>query len=229
MADSFTIFFAEFIFLNLLSCIYSSKGQTSTRPAPKESSRAVLFDTGNSLGLAQLPCDSTLESRFACEAGKFGSPAEKPSDTSVGFTILWCSFLLSGQNTGNSHQESSCVSASLTTSLLLIFLSFFCLLPLPKPFCCSYEHLETYMQKHEHAAQVRQTNVGLFPKGKHSKPPRENALHNPQDTHITHQNDHGYLISAACFFPISYQCIKAGASQQSRVYKAKASGLDFFV
>lgn len=64
-----------------MSCINSSKGQTSTRPAQKESSRAVLFDTSNSLGLAQLPCDSTLESRFACEAGKFGSTAEEPSDT----------------------------------------------------------------------------------------------------------------------------------------------------
>lgn len=64
--------------------------------------------------------------------------------------------------------------------------------------------------------------------GQAFKKPPKNALHNPQDMHITHQNNHGYLISA-CFFPISYQYIRAGAPQQSRVYKAKASGLGFFV
>lgn len=197
-----------------MSCINSSKGQTSTRPAQKESSRAVLFDTSNSLGLAQLPCDSTLESRFACEAGKFGSTAEEPSDTCwlchslMHFSPFWPKH----RKQSSGEQLCKCLPYHLPSAhhLPLLFLLF---IP-PKTFLLQLltsrnVHAKTQACCTRQADKCRPPVLGQAFKKKKKNP--KNALHNPQDMHVTHQNNHGYLISAACFFPVLYQYIKAGA------------------
>lgn len=123
-------------------------------------------------------------------------------------------------------------SAFLTTSFpFIIFLSCFCLLLLPKSFCCSYWHLEMYSQSRTFLLACTLTNQidKCRPSfsGQAFKKKKKEVLHNPQDMRITHQNNHGYPISAAlplsdCFFPIpifhtnvskpvpniNYMCIK---------------------